>query len=170
MSYSRFLPAPHLLKGNSNLPHRLVGMTRRSTYQPGTHGCLSVKGTERWGRPARNSGRHNLGWRRDNKVIVRVLSFLKFCLQCTACGILVLWPGIKPTPSALGVQQSLNHWTAGEVLIFLSKTSNHVGSELAEWKRKNSSLSSLITRQSPCIQWETKGKTQQRKSFKVIRR
>ena len=36
-----------------------------------------------------------------------------------ACGILVLQPGIKPTPPAVGAQ-SLNHWPAREVPIFLS--------------------------------------------------
>ena len=32
-----------------------------------------------------------------------------------ACGILVPWPEIKPTPLVLEVQ-SLNHWTTQEVL------------------------------------------------------
>ena len=32
----------------------------------------------------------------------------------TACGILVTWPGIEPTSSALE-EQSLNHWTTREV-------------------------------------------------------
>ena len=36
-----------------------------------------------------------------------------------ACGILVLQPGIKPMPPAVGAQ-SLNHWPAREVPIFLS--------------------------------------------------
>ena len=39
-----------------------------------------------------------------------------FCLCHTACGILVLRPGIEPSPPALGAW-SLNHWTAREVLI-----------------------------------------------------
>ena len=33
----------------------------------------------------------------------------------TACGILVLWPRIKPRPPALETW-SLNHWTTGKVL------------------------------------------------------
>ena len=36
--------------------------------------------------------------------------------RCTACGILVPRPGIEPKPPALAAQ-SLNHWTAREVLI-----------------------------------------------------
>ena len=34
------------------------------------------------------------------------------------CGILVPQPDIKPVPHALGVQ-CLNHWTTGEIPIFL---------------------------------------------------
>ena len=42
-----------------------------------------------------------------------------FFLQChLACGILVPWPGIKPTPPALEAQ-SLNHWTNREVPIII---------------------------------------------------
>ena len=37
-----------------------------------------------------------------------------------ACGILVPQPGIKPASRALEAQ-SLNHWTAGEVPIFIFK-------------------------------------------------
>ena len=33
-----------------------------------------------------------------------------------ACRILVLQPGIEPVPTELGAQ-SLNHWTAKEVLV-----------------------------------------------------
>ena len=38
-----------------------------------------------------------------------------FWLRCIACGILVPWPRIEPMSPALEAQ-SLNHWTAGEVL------------------------------------------------------
>ena len=38
--------------------------------------------------------------------------------QClAACGILVPWPGVKPTSPALGAW-SVGHWTAGEVQVF----------------------------------------------------
>ena len=40
--------------------------------------------------------------------------FVLFRLRHTACGILVSWPGIEPTPPALKVR-SLNHWTVREV-------------------------------------------------------
>ena len=40
--------------------------------------------------------------------------FLLFCPHCSACGILVPWPGIKPMPPELGAQ-CLNHWTTSEV-------------------------------------------------------
>ena len=40
--------------------------------------------------------------------------FVLFRLHHTACGILVSWPGIEPTPPALKVR-SLNHWTVREV-------------------------------------------------------
>ena len=39
--------------------------------------------------------------------------FFIFWLHCTACGILVLWPGIEHRPSAVRAQ-SPNHWTARE--------------------------------------------------------
>ena len=45
--------------------------------------------------------------------IVHCLFFF-FLLQCTACGILVPWSGIKRVPPALGAQ-SLNYWTTREV-------------------------------------------------------
>ena len=35
-----------------------------------------------------------------------------------ACGILVPWSGIQPTPSALEAQ-SLSHWTTREVSLFI---------------------------------------------------
>ena len=41
--------------------------------------------------------------------------FFNLWLCCTACGILVPWPGIEPAPSALEVWR-VNHWTAREVL------------------------------------------------------
>ena len=44
--------------------------------------------------------------------------FLIFWPRHAACGILVPQPGIKPTPPALEAQ-SLNHWTAREVLEIL---------------------------------------------------
>ena len=40
--------------------------------------------------------------------------FFSFWLHCTACGILVPQPGIKPAPPALEAQ-SLNHWTTREI-------------------------------------------------------
>ena len=40
--------------------------------------------------------------------------FFFFWLQQAACRILVLWPGIEHSPSAVKAQ-SLNHWTAKEV-------------------------------------------------------
>ena len=48
-----------------------------------------------------------------------VYFILLFCIyifrsHCTACGILVSWPGIKPKPPALEAL-SLNHWTNREV-------------------------------------------------------
>ena len=45
-------------------------------------------------------------------LIIVIFSFLFF--GCDACGILVPWPGMKPTPPALEVQ-SLNHWSARQV-------------------------------------------------------
>jgi len=50
---------------------------------------------------------------------------------CTACGILVPWPGIELTSSVLEAQ-SLNHWTAREVPGFLSLKHNIV--LWLEWK------------------------------------
>ena len=40
--------------------------------------------------------------------------FLFYLFGRAACGILVPWPGIEPTPPAVEVQ-SLNHWTTKEV-------------------------------------------------------
>ena len=37
-----------------------------------------------------------------------------FCLDCTACQILVASPGIEPVSPAVGVQDP-NNWTSGEV-------------------------------------------------------
>jgi len=55
----------------------------------------------------------------------KIMSYLYFIFSflwgrpChVACGILVLQPGIKPSPPALEVW-SLNHWTTGEVLTFI---------------------------------------------------
>ena len=47
--------------------------------------------------------------------------FCLFCfwLLCAACGILVSWPGIEPTPPAVEAW-SLNHWTTREVLFYSS--------------------------------------------------
>ena len=42
------------------------------------------------------------------------LFFFSFWSHHMACGILVPWPGIEPTPPAVEVQ-SLHHWTAREV-------------------------------------------------------
>ena len=44
--------------------------------------------------------------------------FLIFWPHQAACGILVPWPGIEPTPPALEVR-SLNHWTTREVLLII---------------------------------------------------
>ena len=44
-------------------------------------------------------------------------TFHVFFFGCEACGILALWPGIKPMPPYI-VKQSLNHWTAREVPTF----------------------------------------------------
>ena len=53
--------------------------------------------------------------------IFKVLNLLQYCsVLCfdffgtEACGILAPWPGIKPTPPAIG-RQNLNHWTTREV-------------------------------------------------------
>ena len=43
--------------------------------------------------------------------------------RCAACGILVPWPGIEPSPSAVKAP-SPNHWTARE---FPQKTSKYLG-------------------------------------------
>ena len=45
---------------------------------------------------------------------VSILFYFIFWLCCSACGILVPLPGIKPASSALEVQ-SLNHWTTREI-------------------------------------------------------
>ena len=42
-----------------------------------------------------------------------IIIFFFFCLHRGACGILVPWSGIEPSPSAIKAQ-SLNHWTPGE--------------------------------------------------------
>ena len=52
---------------------------------------------------------HSCGWLRVEFWFVFVLNI--FWLGCTACEILVPWPGIEPVPPALAAQ-SLNHWTA----------------------------------------------------------
>ena len=44
------------------------------------------------------------------------VTFFFFWLQCTACKILVPWPGIKPGSTAVKVP-SPNHWTAREVAV-----------------------------------------------------
>jgi len=44
-------------------------------------------------------------------------TFHVFFFGCEACGILALWPGIKPMPPYI-VKQSLNHWTTREVPTF----------------------------------------------------
>ena len=52
---------------------------------------------------------------RTEMLLVNPRIFLFVCLRCcTACGILVPWPGIKPAPSALEAQ-NLTHGTAREV-------------------------------------------------------
>ena len=43
--------------------------------------------------------------------------FNSFWPCLAACGILVPWPGVKPTSPALGAW-SVSHWTAGEVQVF----------------------------------------------------
>ena len=45
--------------------------------------------------------------------------FFLFWPQHMACGILIPWPGIKPTSPTLGVW-SLNHWTARKIPPILS--------------------------------------------------
>ena len=65
-------------------------------------------------------------WRPDHSALwfYEFDFFFFFFWPCrTACGILVRWPGIEPTPPALGAQ-SLSHWTAREVpkLTFLDST------------------------------------------------
>ena len=65
----------------------------------------------------------------SNNEFLKKYTYFKFCLlSCdiclfdhttAVCGILVSTPGIKPRPLALKVQ-SLNHWTAVEVPIYIS--------------------------------------------------
>lgn len=45
-------------------------------------------------------------------VTVNISFFFGLC--CIACGILVPWPGVEPTPTAVGAQ-NLNQWTIREV-------------------------------------------------------
>ena len=45
-----------------------------------------------------------------------VIHLFIFRPHCTACGILVPWPGIQPAPPALEAR-GLHHWTTREVLI-----------------------------------------------------
>ena len=42
-----------------------------------------------------------------------IYPFFFLWLQCTACGIVVPWPGIKPGPSAVKAQ-NLTHWPPGK--------------------------------------------------------
>ena len=46
-------------------------------------------------------------------IFVLMYFFFFFWPHCTACGILIPWPGIQPGPMAVKVQ-SPNHWTARE--------------------------------------------------------
>ena len=46
-------------------------------------------------------------------IIIFFFFFFFFRLYRRACGILVPWSGIEPSPSAIKAQ-SLNHWTPGE--------------------------------------------------------
>ena len=49
------------------------------------------------------------------KIISPFLNFILFFWPCcTACRILVPWPGLKPSPPAVEARR-LNHWTAREV-------------------------------------------------------
>ena len=115
---------------------------KRTSYWP-----MGTKSkTKRWGRPAWNSGRRALGWEEITKSWW--YSFLFFWLHCGACGILVLWPGIESATSALAVWQSLNPWTAGEVLIFLSKRSI-CRFRISRVKKKENSLSQDLNRALP---------------------
>ena len=68
-----------------------------------------------WTRVSCIAGRLFTNW------ATREAHLLHYCFKsfiswpcCTACGILVLQPGIKPASPALGVQ-SLNHWATREV-------------------------------------------------------
>ena len=57
------------------------------------------------------------GFYRDNSYDEEeaVLLYLMLFFGCTACWILVLRPGIEPTPLAVKAQ-SPNHWTTREFL------------------------------------------------------
>ena len=52
----------------------------------------------------------------DPGIIIIITIFTFSWLHCMACGILVPQPGTEPMSLGLEVQ-SLNHWTAREVLI-----------------------------------------------------
>lgn len=66
--------------------------------------------------------------------------FLVFWPCCKACGILVPWPGIEPTPLALEAW-SLNHWTPGKSPSFSFKSSNG-------WKQWTHNVTSSTWHQS----------------------
>ena len=55
-----------------------------------------------------------------NTIALTVLYCFLIWTYHSACGILALWPGIKPSPPALKKAQSLNHWTTREVHPYLT--------------------------------------------------
>ena len=68
---------------------------------------------------------------------------------CTACGILVRWPGMENMPPALGAQ-NLNHWTAREVLLLLSHFSHVQLRVTPETAAHQAPLSMEFSRQEYC--------------------
>ena len=65
---------------------------------------------------------------------VNILFFFFFWPHGAACGILVPRPGIKPVPPALEAQ-SLNHWTAREVLSVVFLKDRPGTSVVVQWLR-----------------------------------
>ena len=58
-----------------------------------------------------------------------------FWPRCTACGVLVPWPGIEPVPPAVEVRNP-NHWTAREFPVILVLNQINCFPSKTSWKKR----------------------------------
>ena len=63
----------------------------------------------------KNPKNHNAVITSSKLAVIEIYISIYYRLRCVACRLLVTWPGIKSTPSAVKVP-SPNHWTTKEFL------------------------------------------------------